>query len=162
LPCTCAIEHRAEQHVDEDVRGRHAKRDAEHAFSRQPLVREHPLERRALVREHVGQIAAEQDVAEESQCEDRHRQANRAPCRFEQEHEPDGRGNDVDRGRLSGAHRELVVEQDEIGARERGRKREQPSRARESARATSASAPESKGNRAGDRRRGAASALRYR
>jgi hypothetical protein len=121
-----AIQQRTEQHEDEDVANRHAERNAEHAFGRQPLVRQHALERGALMRDHVGQIAPEHDVGEEDDREDGHRQSDRAPGGLQQQYDADRRNDDVLQDRPPRPRREVIVEKQEVRPGERRGKREDP------------------------------------
>ena len=61
-----------------------------------------------------GMYSPEHDVDEEEDREHRHRQADRAPRRLEQQHEPDGGDDDVLQVGLPGPSRELGVEEEEV------------------------------------------------
>ena len=84
---TGGFQQRAEQHEQKDEAGRDAECDAEYTLGGQPQVRHALAQRRTLVRDHVGHVGTEENVADEGQCEDDHRQPKGAARGFKQQHE---------------------------------------------------------------------------
>ncbi len=121
------LEQRAEQHEQEDVARRHAQRDAEHALGRQPVMRHRLGQRDALVRDHVGHVAARRRRSSSirmamiaSGGPSTRRVASSSSSM------PTTADDDVHRRRLARAGRDLAVEEEQIGAAERGDRGEHP------------------------------------
>ena len=120
------FQQRAEQHEKEDIACRYSQSNAEHPLGRQPVVRNGLAQRNPLVRDHLGHVRPGECVTEHQQRDDRERRADDAPCRFQQKQHAKYRSRDVERGRLAGSRRDLGIEQEQIGAAERGHPRQCP------------------------------------
>ena len=110
------LEQRAEQHEQEDVAGRDAERDAEHAFGRQPVVRHRLVQRDALVRQHVGHVGPGEDVDSIRSAMIASGGPTTRRVASSSSTMPIDRGDDVERGRLAGRWAELGAEQEQVGA----------------------------------------------
>ena len=120
----------AEQHEQEDVARRHAEGDAEHAFGRQPVVRDCLGQRHALVRDDIRHPRAGKRVAQHQRGDDRERRTDHAPGGLEQQQHADDRGDEIDLRRLSGTRRQVAIEQEQVRAAERRHQRKHPVRHR--------------------------------
>ena len=111
-----AVQQGAEQHVDEDGAGRHAQRDAVHAFGGQPHVRQQARQRRALVRQHLGHPGAGHAVDQKQRRQRRHRPADGAARGLQQQQQAGAGGDDIHGVGLPRPRGQLAVEQHQVGA----------------------------------------------
>ncbi len=120
------LEERAEQDEQEDVRRRDQRRDAVDAFGpERELVDDLRVSVRP-VREHARQVLAEQAVEQEQRADDRQRDAEDAPRRFEDEDDDRRADGDVDQRRLAGALDQRRLEHPLVEAEPEAHEREQP------------------------------------
>ncbi|KAG1241060.1 hypothetical protein G6F68_017057 [Rhizopus microsporus] len=123
---TALVQHRAQQHEDEDVGHRDAQRHAIHAFGRQPHVRHQALKRRAAMGQHVRQPRTRQRIGDEHQAEHGHGQAERAARDFQQQRQANDGRCYIHRRGLSGAAGQFVIEDVQVAAAKSGGQRQDP------------------------------------